>query len=117
MQARGMTEKAYVEQCKEGAAPTAAAPAPPTATPSTAAPKTGGGPTTQKSAKDCLAEWRADKAGMQARGITEKAYVDQCRGGAEPATAAPVAPKPPVGTTAPAPSAPAPTVQKPAPST
>ena len=118
MQSRGTTEKAYVDQCKEGAAPTAAAPAPAAPTPSAAAPKMGAGPTTQKSAKDCLAEWRADKAGMQARGMTEKAYVDQCRGGAEPTVAAPVAPKPPVGTTAPAaPPAPAPTAQKPAPST
>ena len=124
MQARGTTEKAYVDQCKEGAAPTAAAPPPapssPVPAPSAAAPKGGAGPSTQKTAKDCLAEWRADKVGMQARGMTEKAYVDQCRGGAEPTVAAPVAPvtpKPPVGTVAPAPSAPAPTAQKPAPST
>ena len=119
MQARGTTEKAYVDQCKEGAAPTAAAPAP--ATPSAAVPKAGAGPSTQKSAKDCLAEWRADKVGMQARGMTEKAYVDQCRGGAEPTIAAPappvVAPKPPIGTIAPAPSAATPTAQKPVPST
>jgi hypothetical protein len=117
MQARGTTEKAYVDQCKEGAAPTATAPPPAAPTPSAAAPKTGAGPATQKSAKDCLAEWRADKAGMQARGVTEKAYVDQCRGGAEPTAAAPVAPKPPVGTIAPAPTLPAPTAQKPAPAT
>ena len=125
MQARGTTEKAYVDQCKEGTAPTAAAPppaAPPSPavpnTPSAAAPKAGAGPSTQKSAKDCLAEWRADKVGMQARGMTEKAYVDQCRGGSEPTIAAPVvAPKPPVGTIAPAPSAAAPTSQKPIPPT
>jgi hypothetical protein len=117
MQARGTTEKAYVDQCKEGAAPAAAAPTPAAPTPSVAAPRTGVGPTTQKSAKDCLAEWRADKAGMQARGTTEKAYVEQCRSGAEPNAAAPVVPKPPIGTIAPAPTAPAPTAQKPAPST
>ena len=29
---------------------------------------------------------RADKAGMQARGVTEKAYVEQCKGGTETAT-------------------------------
>jgi hypothetical protein len=46
-----------------------------------------------KTAKECTAEWRADKAGMQARGVTEKAYVEQCKGGAEPTAAAP-APKP-----------------------
>ena len=119
MQARGTIEKAYVDQCKEGAAPTAAAPPPaiPT-TPSEAAPKAGAGTSTQKSAKDCLAEWRADKVGMQARGMTEKAYVDQCRGGAQSTVVAPVvAPKPPVGTIAPAPSAAAPTAEKPVPST
>src|ERR1700732_4848699 len=42
-----------------------------------------------ETAKDCTAEWRADKAGMQARGITEKAYVEQCKGGAEPTAATP----------------------------
>ena len=44
-----------------------------------------------KTAKECTAEWRADKAGMQARGTTEKAYVEQCKGGAEPTAAAPAA--------------------------
>jgi len=43
-----------------------------------------------KTAKECTQEWRADKAGMQARGVTEKAYVEQCKGGgAEPTAAAP----------------------------
>jgi len=28
-----------------------------------------------KTAKACADEWRADKAGFQAKGITEKAYV------------------------------------------
>ena len=54
--------------------PTPAAPSPSTSTSSS-----------QKTAKECTAEWRADKAGMQARGVTEKAYVEQCRaGGAAP---------------------------------
>src|ERR1700704_5902041 len=88
MQARGVTEKAYVEQCKSGAEPTAAAPAP---KPAEAAPsasrQTSPG---SKTAKDCIAEWRADKAGMQARGITERAYVEQCKtGGAMPRATAP----------------------------
>lgn len=43
-----------------------------------------------KTVKECTAEWRAYKAGMQARGTTEKAYVEQCKGGAEPTAAAPV---------------------------
>jgi hypothetical protein len=77
MQARGVTEKAYVEQCRGGAEPTAAAPAAkPAETASPAAPRQTTA-TGSKTAKDCTAEWRADKAGMQARGITEKAYVEQ----------------------------------------
>src|SRR3954454_20172490 len=69
MQARGVTEKAYVEQCREGSAPaTSASPSKPAATPTTpAAPSP---PTStsssQKTAKQCVAEWRADKVGMQA---------------------------------------------------
>jgi len=36
-------------------------------------------PVFAKTAKESTAEWRADKAGMQAQGVTEKAYVEQCR--------------------------------------
>jgi len=69
-----------------------------------------------KTAKECTAEWRADKAGMQARGTTQKAYVEQCKGGSEPTAAAPpVAPKPSIAAPGPAPVTPAPTAQKPAP--
>jgi hypothetical protein len=58
-------------------------------------------PAFAKTAKECTAEWRADKAGMQARGVTEKAYVEQCRvGGAAPTATAPE----PKATTAPAPA-------------
>ena len=32
-----------------------------------------------KTVKECRAEWRANKAANQAKGITEKAYVDECR--------------------------------------
>ena len=71
----------------------------------------------QKTAKECREEWRANKAANQASGVTEKAYVAQCRAGAEPAqpTAAPVpAPAPaPAPTAAPAAPAPAPTVAAP----
>jgi hypothetical protein len=48
-------------------------------------------PAFAKTAKECTAEWRADKAGMQARGVTEKAYVERCRSGAEPTAATPAA--------------------------
>ncbi|MGY3478410.1 hypothetical protein [Bradyrhizobium ottawaense] len=117
MQARGMTEKAYVEQCKAGAAPAASAPprrpsaatAPPPAAPAPSA----GTTSSQKTAKDCTAEWRADKAGMQARGVTEKAYVEQCRaGGSMPSAAAPESKPTPA---APPPSRPAPTATQAAP--
>ena len=80
-QASGVTEKAYVAQCRGGAAaaqPTAA-PVPPPAPAPTAA------TTGQKTAKECREEWRANKATNQANGVTEKAYVAQCRGGSAPA--------------------------------
>jgi len=123
MQARGVTERAYVEQCRGGAEPSAAAPAAkPAETASPAAPRQTTA-TGLKTAKDCTAEWRADKAGMQARGVTEKAYVEQCKtGGAMPSATAPepkptvAAPTPPLRRPAPtAPEAsPAPAPQKPA---
>lgn len=43
-----------------------------------------------KSAKDCRAEWQANKAEYQAKKITEKDYIKQCTSGA--ATAQPAAP-------------------------
>ena len=46
----------------------------------------------QKTAKACQEEWRANKADNQAKGVTEKAYVTQCRSGA--ATAQPQSPSP-----------------------
>jgi hypothetical protein len=48
----------------------------------------------QKTAKACLEEWRANKATNQANGVTEKAYVAQCRAGGAPPqpTAAPATP-------------------------
>ena len=62
----------------------------------------------EKTAKACQEEWRANKAANQAAGITEKAYVAQCRAGASPTTQAPAAPsatapiQAPMGTVAPA---------------
>jgi hypothetical protein len=48
----------------------------------------------QKTAKACLEEWQANTAAKQARGVTEKAYVAQCRDGGAPTrpTAAPAMP-------------------------
>ena len=63
----------------------------------------------QKTVKACQAEWRANKAANQAKGITEKAYVAQCRAGtatAAPAPAATTAAAPPKAEPAPTPAAP-----------
>src|SRR5258707_8644815 len=65
-QAKGITEKAYVAECRTGGA--TAQPATPPAGPA-AAPQ---GATGQKTAKACRDEWRANKAANQASGITEK---------------------------------------------
>jgi hypothetical protein len=48
----------------------------------------------QKTSRACLEEWRANKAANLAYGITEKAYVAQCRAGGAPTqpTAAPATP-------------------------
>lgn len=96
-QAKGITEKAYVVQCRGGGAatPTAApapAPAAPASRPTAAAPAPNTGQ--PKTAKACIEEWRADKAGFQAKGITEKAYVAECRGGAAATPTAAPAPAP-----------------------
>jgi hypothetical protein len=61
----------------------------------------------QKTARQCADEWRTNKADNQARGITERAYVTQCRAGtaaAQPApTPAPTSPPPArTGTASPA---------------
>ena len=102
-QASGITEKAYVAQCRGGAAPaeTTAAPPPPPLAPAPPAAGTG-----QKTAKDCRDEWRANKAANQANGITEKAYVAQCHGGAAPAETTTAPPPPPAPATAPTAAAP-----------
>jgi hypothetical protein len=108
-QANGVTEKAYVAQCRGGAAPVQPTAAP--ATPPAPAPAPTAAATGQKTAKECREQWRANKAANQANGVTEKAYVAQCRGGAAPVqpTAAPATPPAPAPTAAPAAPAPAPT--------
>jgi len=70
----------------------------------------------QKTVKACADEWRANKAENQAKGITERAFIAECRKGtaaAQPGTAAP-----PATTAAPpanAPARPAPVARTPAP--
>ena len=104
-QAKGITEKAYVDGCKSGGAAEA-----PKATPATAKEKekttakekvstktASPAGAEKKTVKECEAEWRADKTANQAKGITEKAYVADCRAGTAAATkpaAAPAAPTP-----------------------
>lgn len=104
-QARGITEKAYVAQCRAGGV--AAKPAPgPAAAPRTA--PAAAAPAPQKTVRACQTEWRGNKAAYQAAGITEKAYVDKCRAGETMAL-----PSAPSARPAPAP-APAPTATAPA---
>jgi hypothetical protein len=104
-QAKGITEKSYVEKCR--AEDSAAKPKAKEETKKTkekastakemkpaakekasskmAAPKAGA----KKTVKECESEWRANKAANQAKGITEKAYVAECRGGAKAMNPAP----------------------------
>jgi hypothetical protein len=115
-QAKGITEKAYVADCRAGTtpaaapapAPTAAAPAPRPMAPTPAATNAG-----QKTAKACTEEWRADKAGFQAKGITEKAYVADCRAGTASAPAAVPAPAPTAAAPTPSPATVAPAAPRP----
>ena len=60
----------------------------------------------QKTEKACKSEWQANKADNQAKGVTEKAYVDQCRSAGAAATppATPAAAKPAPTVAAPAPT-------------
>ena len=109
-QAKGITEKAYVTQCRAGGS--AAKPAPAPAASSSSQKKTATTPapaaTQQKTVKACQEEWRANKDANQAKGITQKAYVTRCRAGGTAAAPAPApAPAQTKTTTAPAP-APAP---------
>ena len=71
-QAKGITEKAYVTQCRAPATTPAAAPS---ANPSAAS------PAPVKTVKACQDEWKANKAAYQTAKITERAYVDKCRTG------------------------------------
>jgi len=82
-QAKGITLKAFVTQCRGGAAQTQTAPMAPAAT-TTATPAATG----QKTVKACSDEWRANKDANQAKGVTLKSYVADCRAG-KAATAQP----------------------------
>src|SRR5262249_60519770 len=65
----------------------------------------------QKTVAACTKEWQANKEANQAKGITLKAFVTQCRGGAAQTQTAPAAPTQKT-TTAAAPAATRPTSVK-----
>jgi hypothetical protein len=94
-QAKGIKEKDYVAQCR-GAAAIAAPGRAPVQTNVGAPPSA---PSAKgKTARQCRTEWKANKADNEAKGITEKQYVAQCRTGtlvAEPTPAPSPAPTPP----------------------
>ena len=96
-QAKGITEKAYVAECR--ATGVTAQPATPAARPTS--PQAATGP---KTVRACQEEWRANKTTNQANGITEKAYVVQCRAGGTAVQAPPSTPT--AQTPAPTPRAP-----------
>jgi hypothetical protein len=112
-QAKGITEKAYVAQCRTGGPGTrpASAPAATPASPSAAA------PASTKTVKACQDEWRANKAAYQAAKITERAYVGKCRAGEAVALPTPpaAAPAPAPTSAAPAPAPPSTRAVKPSP--
>jgi hypothetical protein len=122
LKAAGTTKKAFVASCRaeaDTAAPGAAA-APAAPAPAPAA--TADAPTGGKTAKECNADYAANKAAIKAGGQTKKDFVASCRAGNEtiPAAAAPAAapmaaPAPAPAAAAPAPMAPAPTAAAPKP--
>jgi hypothetical protein len=106
----GMTWKDFLAQCREqqkGAAGAAAAPAAPAAAaPAPAVTAAAGG----KTAKECNAEYAANKDAIKASGQKKKDFVEACRAGTEtiPTSAAPAAPPPAAPAAAPPPAAPPP---------
>lgn len=93
-QAKGVTEKAYVEQCRAADDKSAAkddkakskssakeAKEKPAAKDAKETKESKSASGDKKTAKECADEWRANKAANQAKGVTEKAYVADCRSG------------------------------------
>ena len=116
-QSAGVTEKAYVDKCRAGesvAVPTTPSAPPAASAPPASAPPAASTTTSGKTAKACQEEWRASKAGYQAAGVTEKAYVEKCRAGEAVALPTPPPPAPTATAPAPAPSAPAAAPSQPA---
>ena len=59
----------------------------------------------QKTVRECRAEWQVQRAEYQAKGVTEAAYIKQCRSGGQESSAPTAMPgaREPAATTAPAP--------------
>ena len=95
IKAAGQTKKDYVAACRAGtastpaAAPAAAAPAAAPAAPAATTAAAGG-----KTAKECNAEYSANKAAIKAGGQTKKDFVASCRAGNEPSRRRPQPPRP-----------------------
>jgi hypothetical protein len=126
-QAKGITEKAYVAQCRVGVTSVQPSSTPP----ATPAPPSAAATTPKKTVKACQDEWRANKPAYQTARITERAYVEKCRVGETvalptapaPTTATPTAtptaappPAPRTATPTPAPIPPSAPSAKPSPS-
>jgi hypothetical protein len=118
LKAAGTKKADFVASCRaeaDAGAPAAAAPAP--------APAAAEAPASGKTAKECNAEYSANKDAIKSSGKTKKAFVADCRAGSEtvPTAAAPAAPMaapaaaapPPAAPAATAPMAPAPMAAKP----
>jgi len=88
LQAGGKTRKDFITECRAGAETTAAATTAPSAgmTPS-ATPTTG-----KKTVKACEADWKANKAAIQASGKKKTDFMTECR--AEPGSTQTAAPAP-----------------------
>ena len=80
-QKNGITEKDYVAKCRSESS-TEKPKATPTVTKSKEPADKKMAAPAKKTVKECRAEWTAHKADNQKKGITEKAYVDECRAGA-----------------------------------
>jgi len=92
LQASGKTRKEFITECRAGTETTAAAtPAAPSAgmTPSAEPTARAGG---KKTVKACEAEWKANKAAIQASGKKKTDFITECR--AEPGSTQTAAPAP-----------------------
>lgn len=103
LRANGITQNVFVSDCqaaaaKVGTSATAPVGANPPAKPAatTTAPVIPDAATGTEKLKACQEEWRTKRAADEMSGMTEKAYVEQCRGGGTTSgTATPPAPSAP----------------------